>query len=74
MTAAALAEKCREIARKYKTVYVMGCFGAPMTAANKKRYIEHNSYNQYYAAKKAINAADADTFGFDCVCLIKGIL
>ena len=35
-----LANKVKEIATKYKTLYVMGCFGAPMTNANKKRYID----------------------------------
>jgi hypothetical protein len=69
-----LANKCKEIATKYKTLYVMGCFGAPMTATNKKRYINHHSYNQKTARKNMINAATEDTFGFDCVCLIKGIL
>ena len=39
MTNHELVEKCIDIAKNYKTLYVMGCFGAPMTAANKKRYI-----------------------------------
>jgi hypothetical protein len=77
MTNHELVEKCIDIAKNYKTLYVMGCFGAPMTAANKKRYINngsHNNYNAQSARKAMINAASADTFGFDCVCLIKGIL
>lgn len=45
-----------------------------MTAANKKRYTTNHSYNKAAARVKMINAASADTFGFDCVCLIKGIL
>lgn len=60
-----LAESC-------KTLYVKGCFGAPMNAANKKRYTNNLQYNKNRA--DMINAASADTFGFDCVCLIKGIL
>ena len=62
-----LAESC-------KTLYVKGCFGAPMNDKNKKRYSGPTAlaYNQRRAAM--INAASADTFGFDCVCLIKGIL
>ena len=60
-----LAESC-------KTLYVKGCFGAPMTAANKKRYTTNLSYNA--GRSGMINAATPDTFGFDCVCLIKGIL
>lgn len=74
MTAKTFVEKAIDIAKKYKTLYVMGCFGAPMTAANKKRYIAHHSYNAQAARTSMINAATADTFGFDCVCLIKGIL
>jgi hypothetical protein len=45
-----------------------------MTAGNKIRYINHHSYNQKVSQKAKINAASADTFGFDCVCLIKGLL
>lgn len=68
------ADKLKTVATKHKTLYVMGCFGAPMSTPNKKRYIEHHSYNSQAERKKMINAATADTFGFDCVCLIKGIL
>ena len=69
-----LATACEKVAKNYKTLYVMGCFGAPMTAGNKIRYINHHSYNQKVSQKAKINAASADTFGFDCVCLIKGLL
>lgn len=66
--------KLKNIANNYKTLYVMGCFGAPMTDANKERYIEHHEYNQDPTRAAMIRAASADTFGFDCVCLIKGVL
>ena len=69
-----LATACVNVAKNYKTLYVMGCFGAPMTASNKARYIQGYSYNQKATPKAKINAASADTFGFDCVCLIKGLL
>lgn len=59
-----LAESC-------KTLYVKGCFGAPMTAANKKRYGSRSDNKNRVAL---INAASVDTFGFDCVCLIKAAL
>lgn len=62
-----LAESC-------KTLYVMGCFGAPMTATNKQRYKNNNKYNKDATRQKMIDNATADTFGFDCVCLIKAIL
>lgn len=74
MKASDFVAKLKDIATNYKTLYVMGCFGAPMTTANKKRYINHHPYNKQPARVKLINAASADTFGFDCVCLIKGVL
>lgn len=69
-----LAAACVDAARNHKTLYVMGCFGAPMTEANKQRYVAHHAYNRRSTSMKAIIAASDDTFGFDCVCLIKGLL
>ena len=72
-----LAEAALNVAKNFKTLYVMGCFGAPMTAANKTRYINNgacNSYNAQASRRALIDAASADTFGFDCVCFIKGLL
>lgn len=76
MKASEFVEKLKDVANNYKTLYVMGCFGAPMTAANKKRYIEvgHHDYNNRADRIKHINAASSDTFGFDCVNLIKGVM
>ncbi len=74
MTNIELANRLKDIAMNYKTLYVMGCFGAPMTASNKKRYTQNHSYNRQAARTAMINAASVDTFGFDCVCLIKGVL
>ena len=74
MKASEFVKKLVDIAKNYKTLYVMGCFGAPMTTANKKRYCKNHSYNMKSARTKFINAASADTFGFDCVNLIKGVL
>lgn len=73
-TAVELAEACKKVAKNYKTLYVMGCFGAPMTAANKKRYTKNHPYNEKPIRTKLIMDAAADTFGFDCVGLIKGLL
>lgn len=67
-------EKVKDVAENYKTLYIMGCFGAPMTAANKKRYCKNHSYNKKPTRVALIQDASADTFGFDCVNLIKGIL
>lgn len=74
MTNANFVKKVTDIANNYKTLYVMGCFGAPMTAANKSRYCQHTAYNQQTTRQTMIRAATSDTFGFDCVCLIKGVL
>ena len=74
MTNKELAAKLIDVAKNYKTLYIMGCFGAPMTASNKKRYTQNHSYNRQPERTAMINAASADTFGFDCVCLIKGLL
>ena len=74
MTGKRLAETALDAANNYKTLYVAGCFGAPMTEANKKRYTQNHEYNMAADRAKLINAAAADTFGFDCVCLIKGLL
>ena len=30
-TGAELAARCLDLATNYKTLYIMGCFGAPMT-------------------------------------------
>ena len=72
MTNKELAAKVKDIALHYRTLYVNGCFGAPLTASNKQRYCNNNDYNRDPSRQKMIKAASADTFGFDCVCLIKG--
>lgn len=74
MKASEFVEKLKDVANNYKTLYVMGSFGSPMTAERKQYMINHHEYNRRPNPKKAINAASADTFGFDCVCLIKGVL
>lgn len=73
-TAAELARKALDVAKNFKTLYVMGCIGAPMTAVNKKRYCTNHTYNKAADRQAMIKAATADTFGFDCVCLIKSLL
>lgn len=74
MTNKEFVAKLINIAKNTKTLYVMGCFGAPMNPFNKKRYTNNHSYNKTADRTAMINAASSDTFGFDCVCLIKGVL
>ena len=67
-------KKLTDVANNYKTLYVMGCFGAPLSSVNKARYKANHSYNKQATRKAMIDKATSDTFGFDCVNLIKGIL
>ena len=66
-------EKIKKVAAA-KTLYVMGGWGQPLTDTNKTRLINGHAYNQGADRKKMIIAASADTFAFDCVCMIKAIL
>ena len=58
----------------HKTLYVMGCFGIPMTSANKIRYTNNHEYNRRETRSAMIKSASSDTIGFDCSGLIKSIL
>ena len=69
-----LATACVDVANNYKSLYVLGCFGWPMTADNKQRAKNAQSYNRKAERAAKIDAASANTFGFDCVCLIKSLL
>lgn len=68
-TAKELVAACLDVVNNYKTLYVLSCFGAPMNAKNKERYAKADPQRA-----AAIHAASADTFGFDCVCFIKGLM
>ena len=77
MKAPALVDKAVDIAKNHKTLYVMGCFGAPLTGGNVTRYCSNHTYNKAADRTAMIKAAanqSPPVYGFDCVCLIKGIL
>ncbi len=77
MKAQTLVDKAVDIAKNHKTLYVLGCFGAPLTGGNVTRYCNNYEYNQDPERTAMIKAAanqSPPVFGFDCVCLIKGIL
>lgn len=77
MRAQVLVDKALDIAKNYKTLYVMGCFGAPLTGGNVSRYCTNHKYNKDPKRTAMIKAAanqSPPVFGFDCVNLIKGIL
>ena len=70
-------EKLKDVADNHKTLYIMGCIGAPITSKTVNRYLTNDAYNMQPERTAMIKAA-ADkkppVFGFDCVCLIKSIL
>ena len=77
MKASEFIQKLKDVEANHKTLYVMGCFGAPLTGGNVSRYCSNHDYNKAAARTKMIKAAANQTppvFGFDCVNLIKGIL
>ena len=73
-TSLELAAAAKKAALEHKTLYVLGCFGAPMNESNKERYTNNLPYNGRNDRKQKILSADRDTFGFDCVCFVKGLL
>lgn len=77
MKASEFIKKLQDIVDNYKTLYVMGCFGAPLTGGNVSRCCTNHSYNKQAARTAMIKAAankNPPVFGFDCVCMIKGVL
>ena len=72
-----LVAKVLDVAKNHNTLYVMGCFGAPLTGGNVTRYCNNHTYNKDATRTAMIKAAADKTppvFGFDCVNLIKAIL
>lgn len=73
-TGAELASACVDVARNYKTVYVLGSFGWQMSYENQQRALRSYAFNAGLERSRVIRAASKDTFGFDCICLIKALL
>lgn len=75
MTGKELAQKATDIAKGYKTTYIWGGIGAPITEATiqraEKQYRKNTTDGYAAAARKLIGK---DAFYFDCVGLIKSIL
>jgi hypothetical protein len=77
MKASVLVSEVVNIANNYKTLYVMGCFGAPLNSSTVARYCTNHEYNRRSERTAMIRAAANKTpcvFGFDCVNLIKAVL
>jgi len=74
MTNTEFVEILLDIATNKKTIYVRGGLGEPMTEEAKQFDMERLDFNRKPSSKKRILNADSETFGFDCSCMIKGIL
>ncbi len=77
MTNKEFVKKLETVAKEYKTLYVMGCFGAPLKGSNVIRYCNNHSYNKSASRQRLIKAnanQNPPVFGFDCVNLLKAIL
>lgn len=64
-----------KFAASMRTVYAKGCFGQPITA--KLISEKAKQYPSWYTAKKVsslMSLVPFGYFGFDCVCLVKGLL
>lgn len=75
MTSAELVKRHIDAAKNYKTVYMWGCFGFPVTESIlREKAAQYPSW--YTAAKQAElrRLIGKGYFGFDCVNLTKGIL
>lgn len=75
MKASALVQRHIEVANKYTTVYMWGCFGAPVTDAIIRE--KTAQYPDWYTAERVQQLRrlkDKGVFAFDCVNLTKGIL
>ncbi|KAK2946980.1 putative Exo-glucosaminidase lytG precursor [Blattamonas nauphoetae] len=75
MLAATLVATATKICTSYKTVYMIGVFGSPVTTSiiNQKRA----QYPTWYTPDRVAfynTLVGKGYFGFDCVCFIKGIL
>lgn len=74
MTGKQLATKVEKIAKDYKTAYIWGGLGKPITAKTIKEAVNQYSKNNTYAARAESLVGQKKAFYFDCVGLIKSVL
>lgn len=76
MNATELAAKAKDVAQNYKTSYIWGGIGLPITEQSLKRasdqYSKNISKGYVTAARRYLN--DPKGFYFDCVGLVKSLL
>lgn len=74
MTAKTFTDTCRRIAEQYKTCYVWGGCGMPITEATiKDKLTQYPAENQNFCAN-ARKLIGKHAWMFDCVCTIKAVL
>ena len=74
-TGAELAAACKKVATQYKTAYMLGCFGWPVTQASLSRAVSNNKTNAARPTwQSKAKAIEGEGFMFDCVNLIKALL
>lgn len=74
-TAKELAIAAKGVANNYKTIYMKGVFGAPVTESVIKE--KTGQYPAWYTAerqKKFRSLIGKGYVAFDCICLVKGLL
>lgn len=74
MKATELAAKCKDIATNYKTSYIWGGIGQPITASTINQAIKQYKENEAYAPRARMLIGQKKAFCFDCVGMIKSIL
>ena len=74
MKATDLAAKAKDIARNYKTAYIWGGLGQPITAKTIEQAIKQYPKNETYAPRARNLIGKKNAFYFDCVGMIKSIL
>ena len=74
LTGKQLAAKVEKIAKEYKTAYIWGGLGKPITAKTIKQAVDQYSKNNTYAAKAEDLIGQKKAFYFDCVGLVKSVL
>ena len=74
MKATELAAKAKDVATNYKTAYIWGGIGLPITEATIQRAINQYSKNTKYATNARKLAGQSKAFYFDCVGLLKSLL
>lgn len=75
MTNVELVKKAKDVVANYKTVYANGMFGQPITDSIIQQ--KAKQLPKWYTAKRQQELRaliGQGYFGFDCICLIKGIL